>query len=479
MVKFCINCGRQLDEAAKFCAGCGAPQPYQQPQQPPPPQQYAPAPPPAMQQPQQQIPNSSYPIPNSPSQQPQSQPPQPAAQPYQQPQQQYQQPFPPQQAYQQPLYQQAQQYAPAPVAPATKKSKKPLIIGGVAGACVLALVVALITTNGFGLFEKSNSGSNPGSSTKQSSTSGNNGNSSNNSNSNSDDKDNPNNPNDQNDPNDPNSTMNTTGEDSVSINALLGTWGCRDNGGEHFYFNFKADGSFSYYKAMTYSTYSTFSSFTRYETFIKGKYRVDGYVIEFYGCQIDTHTGLSWKYFDVGSYLDLQYDFPFDTTPLEDPRERDGASMMFEFSDAMTLRFISESGIVWGNYDMDFQYMADTHNVVIPTHRIPVPDLEWPTDKLPPEVLEYTAGSIREIDDTSHNREVHIYIERTTREDLIDYGERLMQSGWERGAFSELLDGTGNALWLDMGGIHLHLYLRRDDYVEIAFWYGIGVEKYW
>ena len=137
MAKFCINCGRPLDEAVKFCAGCGAPQPYQQPQ------------------------------------------PQPQPQPYQQ----LQQP-PPQ-----------QQYASAPVSPATRKRKKPLIIGGITGACALALAIALVATNGFGLFKKSNSGSNPGGSMKPSSTSGNNGNNSNNNN---DGKNNPNDPNYQN-----------------------------------------------------------------------------------------------------------------------------------------------------------------------------------------------------------------------------------------------------------------------------------------
>jgi|GEM_PF-3041854 len=270
-------------------------------------------------------------------------------------------------------------------------------------------------------------------------------------------------------------TPSNTGDDAVSMNALVGTWGYRSGGSEHFYWNFNADGSFAYYRA---SNVETGSWFTRHETFTKGKYHVKDYVIEFYDCHRDSHSGASWKYFSVGSYLALQYDIPFDT-PLEAPKETDNVSMMFEFTDSMTLRIISDCGIVWGNYDIAFQYMANSHNVAIPTHRIPVTDLTWPTDKLPPEVLEYTSGSIREIDDTSHNRTVHIYIERTTREALVDYGKRLIQSGWERGAFTDLLDGTGDTLWLDKGGIHLHLNMSRDDFIEIAFWYGIGFEKYW
>ena len=277
--------------------------------------------------------------------------------------------------------------------------------------------------------------------------------------------------------NSPGDTPNPTDNDAISKNALAGIWGCRDGGGEHFYWDFKADGTFSYYKA---STYSTNGLFTRYETYIKGKYRVKDYVIEFYDCQIDSHSGASWKYSGVGSYLDLRFDMlPFEK-PLENPKDRDGVSMLFEFIDSVTMRILSENNsIVWGNYDMDFQCIADSHNVAVPTHRIPVPDLAWPTDKLPPEVLAYTDGSIREIDDTSYSREVHIYVERTTREALISYGERLLQAGWERGGFTDLLDGTGDTLWLDRGDIHLHLKMRRDDYVEIAFWYEMGFEKYW
>ena len=135
----------------------------------------------------------------------------------------------------------------------------------------------------------------------------------------------------------------STGDDAVSMNALVGTWGCRSGGGEHFYFVFKADGRFTYYTA---STYSTNGLFTRYEFYTKGKYRVEDYVLEFYDCQRDSHSGASWKYFSIGGSLDLQYDIPFDSTPLEDPNNVDGASMMFEFGDSMTLRIISEAGII-------------------------------------------------------------------------------------------------------------------------------------
>ena len=85
MSKFCKNCGKQLDDAMRFCDGCGAPQPA------------------APQQPQYQAP-----------QQPQYQAPQQPL--YQQPQ--YQAP-------QQPQYQAPQPQYQAPVAAAPKAAKKP------------------------------------------------------------------------------------------------------------------------------------------------------------------------------------------------------------------------------------------------------------------------------------------------------------------------------------------------------------------
>jgi hypothetical protein len=264
----------------------------------------------------------------------------------------------------------------------------------------------------------------------------------------------------------------STNNDAISMNALVGTWGLYAGNKTHYYWDFKADGNFSYYRASWHDYTS------KNEFFYKGKYRVKDHAIEFYDCYLDSNNGRSWKYFSVGSFLELQYDVSFDI-PLINPKKRDDVSMTFEFIDSMRLRFISENGIVWGNFDMVFHYMADSHNVAIPAHRIPVPGLLWPKDKLPPEVLEYESGSIREVDDTSRSREIYIYIERTTREDIIDYGKRLIKSGWERGAFTELLDGTGDALWLDMGKIHLHINMIRDDYAKIAFWYDFGFEKYW
>jgi len=92
MAKFCGKCGAPLGDALKFCMSCGTPVQAAQP------------------------------------------------------------PAPVQQAYQQPQYQQPYT-APPPPAP-KKKSKAPLIAGGVAGAGALVLIVVLIATNVFGLFGK-------------------------------------------------------------------------------------------------------------------------------------------------------------------------------------------------------------------------------------------------------------------------------------------------------------------------------------
>jgi len=93
-MSFCPNCGTQLDAALKFCTNCGT----------------------ALTQPQ----------------------PAQHQQPYAQPQ------------YQQPQVQQP--YAPPPAPQPKKKTKAPLIIGGVTGVVALALVAVLVFTNGFGLF---------------------------------------------------------------------------------------------------------------------------------------------------------------------------------------------------------------------------------------------------------------------------------------------------------------------------------------
>lgn len=112
MARFCPNCGAALDDAARFCGGCGTQFTTQQAQ----PQQPQQQPPPYQQQPYRQ-------------------------QPYMQPQ--YQQP------YMQPQVQQPYAPPPPPPPPVKKKSKAPLAI---VVLVLVALIGVGIFTKGFGLF---------------------------------------------------------------------------------------------------------------------------------------------------------------------------------------------------------------------------------------------------------------------------------------------------------------------------------------
>ena len=174
---FCSNCGTRLEEGDRFCASCGQAleqtpvlqsahpahidtqqhsqseyQPQQQYQlQPPPPAQ--PQQQPLPQPPPQQYPPSQQPTPPAPLQQPTPPTPQQLPQPPQN--------YPPPQYY----YPQ-----PSSVAP---KRKPPILIWGLTGAGVVALVVVMILTNMFGLIKKGdgsgsagNSGSAKGSGTE-------------------------------------------------------------------------------------------------------------------------------------------------------------------------------------------------------------------------------------------------------------------------------------------------------------------------
>ena len=139
MAKFCPNCGTGLEEAAKFCIGCGSPVTQQAP---PPEPAYQPEPAPR-QQPINQLPQQTI----FQGQLPQQPYPQ---QPY--PQQPYpQQPYPQQPYPQQPM--QPQAYAPAAAAEKPKKKGKGLKIllgigGGFVALIVLIVVIATAVNGG-------------------------------------------------------------------------------------------------------------------------------------------------------------------------------------------------------------------------------------------------------------------------------------------------------------------------------------------
>lgn len=141
-MKFCPNCGNQVDDSAKVCGYCGTP--FVQPEAPAQPAQ------PQFQQPAQpQFEQPAQPQFQQPAQ-PQFQ--QPAQPQFQQPAQpQFQQPAQPQ--FQQPQYQQPYPqggFAPAYGQPQPAKKKTGLIIGIIAAVVVIAVAVVLILVLGGG-----------------------------------------------------------------------------------------------------------------------------------------------------------------------------------------------------------------------------------------------------------------------------------------------------------------------------------------
>ncbi|MCL2158639.1 MAG: zinc ribbon domain-containing protein [Oscillospiraceae bacterium] len=311
MAKFCMSCGRQLDEAAKFCASCGAQQTQaQQPAQPPP---YI---------------------------QPQYQPP----------------------------------YAPMP----KQKSKMPLVVGGIVGVLAIVFLVVLIATHTFG-----SGGDNPN-----------------------------------------NGMTKPTGDDAVSMNALVGLW--HTSGFiEDYYWSFGADGRFAYY-VSAYDTGVGVNMGYASESYYKGNYRVKGDTIELYNCQGDSFFEYisDFKYF---KNRDFSGDIFLDT-PLQKSEKVDDFTVIFEFKNASRLRIVIDRGDLRDNYDRFFDYVGTRDDIEIPSHSIA--GSAWPKDELPPDLPEYTVGRIMSTE-TSSQYYLNIKIDGSTREDYIGYVESMVQAGWE------------------------------------------------
>ena len=91
----------------------------------------------------------------------------------------------------------------------------------------------------------------------------------------------------------------------------------------------------------------------------------------------------------------------------------------------MRLRLVTENDLI--DTDADYEYDSGSHNVSLPTHRIPSP--AWPKDELPSGVPEYgNGGRIRNV--YTNRGELYIIIDITTRDAICDYADRLLQSGW-------------------------------------------------
>ena len=132
---------------------------------------------------------------------------------------------------------------------------------------------------------------------------------------------------------------------------LVGTWGKRDNT-SHSFWTFGDNGHFAYSEVLYIE-----SSKKRDEYFVKGKFLVNGNVIEFYESKYDRDSGFSstFRYFDT-----LLYNvFPSDTlltTPLKTPYKLGDFSVKLWFIGDNRLRIVSDNRIS-GTYVKEFEYM--------------------------------------------------------------------------------------------------------------------------
>ena len=249
-------------------------------------------------------------------------------------------------------------------------------------------------------------------------------------------------------------------------NALVGSWYFHAST-LWFHFAFGENGNFAYYVASR-ATNNSIS-----ETYVKGKYRVNGNNVEFYDNQVDSYFGYgSWKYFG-NSQHELSEKELLDTS-LKDTEKTDNFSMKYEFLDASRLRIILDRDNIRDRYDEVFYRIgtAPDDNTQITTPNLP--GLVWPAAELPTDVLEYSGGRVREVD-TSRG-EVIIMIDNTTREYYISYFNSLIQSGWidsYEEEFDDFVKGVRSTHWaagLQKGSYRLSVSWRGDGDVKISYW---------
>ena len=229
---------------------------------------------------------------------------------------------------------------------------------------------------------------------------------------------------------DPNDMTKPMGNDAVSMNALVGSWYWHDKGDTAYLWIFGADGTYVRLRAMNIVYKDRFQWWNNWKAssswFRRGKYRVRGHVIE---CFDNVHT----RDFDLAlNPFDGMQNKPIDTimnSPMNDPSSVEDFTIHFEFLDAMTLRLVTTERNRDDYYVGDFDYYSgDSHNVVIPTHRIP--SREWPNDLLPSDTVEYSGGRIVFVNAFNRNR-LYILIDETTRDVYVNYIDHMVQAGWE------------------------------------------------
>ena len=382
---FCPNCGANLKDGAKFCAGCGQAQT-----------------PPAAPLPAQQTENIQS--------QPQAQP-----------------------------------------ARVNKKIKPPIIIGGIAGVGVIALVMVLIFTNMFGLLNKKGGFGGIG-------TGG-------------DMKENINGTDAEADGSGDSGGINVyqifgdgnlikapqrlkaapSADDGVSAAALIGPWkgyrnsvtteyGFSDDG--YFYKNVMIthahlnsnyhsgyySGDYYYYGYWTYNTTYTYT----YLDTVVGEYKIKGGILELFHIFTTERTIFEddWFYgktrsIDIGQ---LQ-------ARANSARYNDNILMEFEFINSARIRLRTESE----DMDLFWDIEDDPHNVPVPKHEIP--PVDWPAKALSADMpLFNTKGRMREASLSYSGDDKNIKAEYKTVTVVIDkagalseinsYGKNLKNSGW-------------------------------------------------
>jgi len=279
----------------------------------------------------------------------------------------------------------------------------------------------------------------------------------------------------------------SSGNDTVSQNALVGSWNFINSVGRKDMplWVFGADGTFAYY---TYNEgkENLGGNNTMYERWVQGKYRVNGNVIEFYNCRVASYI----KSYSGREYIDyikeknngVMSDNMLLYTPLPETgspyitsttEHRNNYSAMFEFSDATHLRLVTEGDLL--DTDADYEYDGSSRNVAVPTHRIP--GLAWPKSELPSDVLEYgNGGRVRNV--YKAKGDINIVIDNTTRNAVCDYAISLMQSGWSamtRDAeeyVQEFRQGKYETYdeFFSKGSYNLHVTMRITGHVIIVFY---------
>jgi hypothetical protein len=269
------------------------------------------------------------------------------------------------------------------------------------------------------------------------------------------------------------------GDNAVSQAALVGTWVCDDGWGTGYIWHFMADGRFMRFVAggTTWKSAGGTNWDSAWNGIKRGNYRVNGHIIECYGCQSSTGFQMVGDVSNVPLNMAMNDLF---NSPMKDPDAVDDFTVEFEFNDSMSLR-IAVMAAGFDKYDYNFSYYsAESHDVEIPAHS--VPSREWPIEMLAYEIPLYDYDCrIREIE-TGKTKEITIYIDRTTQDDYANYVHRLVRDGWENDYGDEdteerLASGEGT-IFLYKGGHTDQYYLynntwiglsiTRDGYISIA-----------